>query len=137
MTRQRLPTLVLEVRRTLRPGDPGTHKLLERRGDRLVRFRYRFGRDTNIRMTCVELVVDTALSVPRPPRQQWAPCTSVPSVLYVRIGFGETALRERAKAAAGRWVPERRLWALPAAAVRALSRNDRAVQQGGDRTEIG
>lgn len=54
-------SLLLEVRRTLRPGDPATQKFLDRFGDQLVCVRYRYDAATNLRMTMVELAVDTGL----------------------------------------------------------------------------
>jgi hypothetical protein len=130
MTTARLPSVLLEVRRTLRPGDPGTHKLVQRFGDQLVCVRYRYDAETRIRMTTVELVVDTALAEPRKSRPTRAEPEAGPRFMFVRIAFHETGLRTRARAAGGRWLPERRLWELPAEAVAALGLRDRVVGLG-------
>jgi hypothetical protein len=68
-------------------------------------------------MTTVELVVDTALAEPRHRRQAPHPIgDDYEAILQVRIGFEETALRQRVKAAGRRWLPEHK--------VRALCRED-------------
>jgi len=46
----------------------------------------------------------------------------------VRIGVAETRLREKVKAAGGRWNPARRLWLLPMEQVLQLGLADRAEQ---------
>jgi serine kinase of HPr protein (carbohydrate metabolism regulator) len=83
----------VETRLTLRPGQPGTRKLVERYGERLVRVRYVYDAAAGRRLKTVELVVQ---SVP------WKPCARKrrrqdDDVVYVRIAYHETDLRERAK----------------------------------------
>jgi hypothetical protein len=83
----------METRLTLRPGQPGTRKLVDKCGERLVRVRYVYDPAGGRRLKTVELVVE---SVPwkargrRPRRQD-------DDVVYVRIAYHETDLRERAK----------------------------------------
>jgi hypothetical protein len=128
MRADRLPTLLLQVRRTLRPGDPGTHKLVERFGEHLVCVRYRYEPDTRIRMTTVELVVDTALAEPRRSRRESArDPPAAPALVQLRIGFHETELRQLVKAAGGRWLPEQRVWELLEAEARQLGLENRIV----------
>jgi hypothetical protein len=128
MKADRLPTLLLQVRRTLRPGDPGTHKLVERFGAHLVCVRYRYDPDTRIRMTTVELVVDTALAEPRRSRRKPAPAPpATVAVVRLRIGYHETELRALVKAAGGRWMPEQKVWELLEAEARQLGLEHRIV----------
>jgi len=49
---------VLRTRLTLRPGRPGTKRLLAFFGERLLRVRYRYDDERHIRCTTVELIVD-------------------------------------------------------------------------------
>ena len=51
----------METRTTLRPGDRGTRKLVERYGKRLVCVRYRYDPVTQRRYTTVELIVAEAV----------------------------------------------------------------------------
>ena len=46
----------METRLTLRPGQNGTRKLVERFGKRLVRVRYRYDTEQRKRYTTVELI---------------------------------------------------------------------------------
>ena len=45
----------------------------------------------------------------------------------VRVRFEESELRQRVKAAGGRWSPERRVWVLPLGVARRLHLSDRLV----------
>jgi hypothetical protein len=128
----RLPALLFEVRRTLRPGDPGTQKLVDRFGDQLVCVRYRYDAATNLRMTTVELAVDTGLVAPRRPRapRRAAPSDSEP--VHVRVAYDEIDLRRRVKEAGGRWIPERKLWEISVGAAGRLGISGRIVRRDGE-----
>ena len=96
----------MEVRATLRPGQKGTRKLVERYGARLVCVRYLYDPQACRRHTTVELIVDSA---------QWKPNKRSPrrrddDIVAVRIAFHETDLRERAKRLGALWRPAQKLW---------------------------
>jgi hypothetical protein len=111
----------MEARVTLRPGQRGTKKLLERFGDRLICVRYRYDPVKRRRVTTVELVVEEAPWEPRTGALESRPRVEV------RIGYQEHDLRRRIKEAGGRWNPETRLWILPGAQVKALGLERRVV----------
>jgi hypothetical protein len=67
--------------------------------------RYRYDRASCTRAKTVELIVEKKAWTPSP-RPQISDTTLVP----VRIGFAETALQEKARAARGRWDPDAKLW---------------------------
>lgn len=98
--------LSMETRLTLRPGQNGTKKLLERYGERLVRVRYLYEARTGRRLKTVELIVEAVPWRPRPrhPRRR------DDDIVAVRIAFAETDLRERAKRLGGVWRPVQKLW---------------------------
>jgi hypothetical protein len=105
------------VVKKLAPGAPGTRRLLERYGSTLLSVRYREVESpdgTNRRLTTVELVIDER---PGKPREAW-----------LRIAYGETELRRTVRQAGGTWDAARRLWRLPASAVKLLRLQDRVVQ---------
>ena len=58
----------METRLTLRPGQHGTRKLVERYGERLLRVRYLYDAASGRRLKTVELIVE---SVP------WTPGSSI------------------------------------------------------------
>jgi len=55
---------------TLRPGQSGTRKLVERYGERLVRVRYLYDEANGRRLKTVELIVESAPWRPRPRHQR-------------------------------------------------------------------
>jgi len=96
----------METRLTLRPGQSGTKKLLERYGERLVRVRYLYDPQAGRRLKTVELIVESVAWHPRPrhPRRR------DDEIVAVRIAFQETELRERAKRLGAVWRPAQKLW---------------------------
>jgi hypothetical protein len=55
----------VETRLTLRPGQSGTNRLVERFGERLVRARYLYDEKAGRRLKTVELIVESVLAVVR------------------------------------------------------------------------
>jgi hypothetical protein len=106
---------MLKTRLTLAPGDNGTKKLVERYGDRLVCVRYRYDAERMRRIKTIELIEEES---------PWMPAAAV---YLVRIGYEEAGLREKIKAAGGRWNGEKRLWLVAGAAVRKIGLQDRVV----------
>ena len=89
------PAAQARVIKKLRPGQPGSKKLLRRFGDALVCVRYRQDGARAVRYTTVELIVEEAPTATRPPRP--------PAMVLVRIDIEETALQRQAKAHGARW----------------------------------
>jgi hypothetical protein len=96
----------METRLTLRPGQHGTRKLLERYGERLLRVRYLYDVDSGRRLKTAELIVE---SVP------WTPHARKPrrrdeEIVAVRIAWDEADLRQRAKRLGAVWRPAQKIW---------------------------
>jgi hypothetical protein len=88
----------------LKPGQPGTKRLLAQYGERLVCVRYRYDPRRQRRYKTVKLVVEEeAWSEPRP-------LISPHEVVGVQVALSEIALQRRIKQAGGKWNPARRLW---------------------------
>ena len=96
----------METRLTLRPGQNGTKKLVERFGERLLRVRYLYDASTGRRLKTVELIVSSA---PWRPRARAARRRD-DEIVAARIAFHETDLRERAKRLGAVWRPAQKLW---------------------------
>ena len=107
----------MRVTQTLRPGQPGTRRLVDRYGDRLVCVRYRYDDDRQRRLTTVELVVDVG---------RWQPRAG--TVVGVRVAWGEADVARRVKRAGATWDAGRKLWRLRAGAVRRLGLEARMVR---------
>lgn len=86
----------------LKPGQKGTKNLVAEHGDALLCVRYRYDRQKCTRLKTVELIVESKPWNPTPHR--FKDDTEVP----VRIEYGDTVMRERARAAQGKWDPKRR-----------------------------
>lgn len=95
----------MEVKATLAPGQNGTKLLLKEYGDQLVCVRYRYDKARQKRLKTVELIID---------ERDWIPGVTIPTdkLVGVKIGFGETELRERVKKSGGYWNPEKKSWML-------------------------
>lgn len=96
----------MEIRLTRRPEQADTKKFTERYGERLVCVRYRYDRDKGFRHKTVELIVETVPWTPRGRR----PRRQEEEMVAVRIGYGESELRERAKRLGALWRPNQKLW---------------------------
>jgi hypothetical protein len=114
----------MRARSKLKPGQPGTRKLVEQYGDRLVCVRYRYDALKRRRYTTAELIVDES---------DWDPMPSATARrerVAVRIAVREVKLREKVKSAGGRWDPEQRVWHLQMEQVLQLGLGGRVANAG-------
>jgi hypothetical protein len=105
----------------LKPGQKGTKQLLTQYGDRLVCVRYRYDAQRKKRFKTVELIVAEREWEPPPPR------VAADTLVGVRVGFAEVALREQVKQAGGKWNRTRKVWELRYERVVALKLEARMV----------
>lgn len=113
----------METRLTLRPGQHGTKKLVERFGERPVRVRYLYDAATGRRLKTVELIVASA---PWRPRARTARRRDE-EIVAVRIAYHETDLRERAKRPGAIWRPVQKIWEIRWGDAKRLGVADRVV----------
>ncbi len=114
---------MMRVGLSLRPGQPGTKGLLARYGKQLVRVRYRYDERTKQRVKTVELIVE---------RTEWDPDRESRSaggdtVVAVRVGWQETEVQRKVKAAGGEWDRRARVWRLGRGRVESLGLESRIV----------
>jgi len=95
----------MRTRLVLRPGQAGTKKAARKYGDRLLAVRYVYDDARRRRYKTVELIEE---QLPWDP----PPSHAVDKALPVRIPWNETELRNRARAAGGRWDPNKKVWLL-------------------------
>jgi hypothetical protein len=92
---------------------PGTKKLLEHFGERLVCVRYRYDPVRRKRIKTAEVIVDEQLWVQGLPRVRFGRYEPAPSEsVLIRVGFDEYELRALVKGRGGAWVPSERMWRL-------------------------
>lgn len=94
----------MKTRLILRPGQPGTKRLAEKYGDALLCIRFKYDAKSRQRLKTVELIEERANWTP--PEPHYAPDALVPLCIE---GYDLHA-RAQAKAAGGRWDPEKRRW---------------------------
>ena len=111
----------MRTRLTLHPHQHGAKQLRERYGERLVCVRYRYDETTKERWKTVELIVEK--SVWEPPTLKWQADTLV----AVQVEAQEREVRQRVKAAGGKWNPKEVVWELPYGQVVALGLTARIV----------
>ena len=112
----------MEIKTTIPHGRNETKQLLRQYGEQLVCVRYRYDKARLKRFETVELIVD---------EKEWIPQDYVASdrLVELRIGYGETGLREQVKAVGGRWDPEKKLWELSYAEAAKLRLLGRIVEE--------
>jgi hypothetical protein len=118
----------MDVKRKLKPGEPGTLRHVQQYGDNLICVRYRYDKTTHKRQTTVEIIVDEKpwygsiiqSSKPLAPSKKTAD-------VYLKINYNETDLRARVKEAGGLWNVEKRLWLIARSKAKQLGLLDRIV----------
>jgi hypothetical protein len=87
----------------LKPGQKGTRRLVEKYGKSLLCVRYRYDEIRGVRLKTVEIVVEEKAFKPSFRYRD-------EDVVPVIVAYTEKALRDKLKAAGGRWDPEEKLW---------------------------
>ena len=97
----------MKILRTLLPGQKGTKKYVEQFGEKLVRVRYRYDEEQELRMTTVELITD---------KKPWTVDNkSKPEnrIVQIRIDYTEVEIRKLIKSKGGKWNNEKKVWEMP------------------------
>lgn len=115
----------MRTRLTLQPDQDGAKELREKYGERLVCVRYRYDEATKERWKTVELIIEK--SAWEPPQPKWHAAT----VVALQIAAQEREMRQRVKAAGGKWNPRQLLWELPYGQVVTLELTARIVAKAG------
>lgn len=106
----------MRILKTMHPGRPGTIKMKQRFGNRLVAVRYRYDDQAGKRYTTIELIIDEADW-----RKRW--------IAGVEIAYKELTLRKLVKDAGGKWNSNLRLWELNYLKAHELGLEDRIVKK--------
>ncbi len=94
----------------LKPGQKGTQRLVEEFGAALVCVRYRYDERADDNLTTAEIIVDRRPRLKRRYRDT--------DLVAVAVAYSEKGLREKLKAAGGRWDPEVKVWRVQFGAIR-------------------
>ena len=96
----------MKANKKLLPGQPGTKKLLDKYGEKLVCVRYRYDVAKNKRIKTVELIeeeVSWHKNNEKIPRNK---------IVRIRINWGEVHVYKLVKSLGGRWNSTKKLWEL-------------------------
>lgn len=87
----------------LKPGQRGTKRLVEKYRDSLLCVRYRYDESRGVRIKTVEIVVEEKV---------WKPSLRFrdEDMVPIIVAYTEKVLRDKLKAAGGRWDPEEKVW---------------------------
>lgn len=100
----------MKTRLTLKAGEKGTGKLTAQYGDRLVCVRYRYDEKRKKRFKTIELIIEEKDWHPRVRKDARGAGEKDGMIVGLRVGFEETELRKRVKAAGAWWDKSRQLW---------------------------
>ncbi len=109
----------MEVRRTLQPGEMGTKQYLNQYGDKLVCVRYRVDKNKQKRFTTIELIIDEKPFINQ----------KKVVLVWIKISYNETDLREKVKAAGAKWLVEEKLWEMTYDLMKKMKLKDRVIKK--------
>jgi len=112
----------MRTQRILKPGQPGTKKLLERFGDDLLCVRYRYSLKDKRKYKTVELIVDNTPWKPKPDSPL------MKKTMRVKVKYGEIDLGRKVKSFGGIWNKKEKVWELPYKNVLKLGLEKRMVE---------
>lgn len=115
--------MVMRAKKKLKPGQPGTKRLLEKYGQRLICVRYRYDEEQQMRYKTAELIIEAVPWKPKSAR------LAGDVIVGVRVGLMEVALQRQVREAGGQWNRARQLWELRYDRAKALGLDARIVQQ--------
>jgi hypothetical protein len=110
----------MKTRKHLKPGQMGTKRLVEQFGDALLCVRYRYDEQRGVQLKTVEIVVEEKV-VGSAVRYR------DDDMVKLIVAFTEKGLRDRLKAAGGRWDPQEKLWLVRYGAVRGTDLEERIL----------
>jgi hypothetical protein len=94
----------MKTRLILRPGQRGTKSLAKKYGEDLLCVRFRYDAKLRQRLKTVELIIERTEWTPPQPR------FTEGAIVPLRIKHDDMPMRLQAKAAGGRWNPEKKIW---------------------------
>ena len=96
----------MKIKRVVKPGQPGTKKLVQQYGDNLICVRYRYDAENQRMLKTIELIIANE------PWQRNSQKIPKHKIVNLRIAVDEGELRNRVKKAGGKWDPQKQAWRL-------------------------
>jgi hypothetical protein len=111
----------MAICRKIPAGQPGTKKLIEKYGDRLLNVRYIYDSVSGIKMKTVELLEERK---PWEGGRQFIPPNKI---MHLRVEYGEVQVGQLIKSCGGRWNKEKGYWELAYRQVQILGLENRVI----------
>ena len=111
----------MRIKRIVKPGQPGTKKLIEKFGDNLICVRYRYDAKNKRMFKTIELVIE---DLPWQPNSLKIPLNKL---VNLRVRINETEMRKQVKKAGGKWNHQKQVWQLPYKTALELQLTERIV----------
>ncbi len=104
------------------PGKPGTKKLIEQYGENLFCVRYRYDAEKKVKFKTAEIIIE---------RGVWDSAGKLKEEkqVEIRVGYSETELRGKVKAAGGRWNALKKVWEISNSAAKNLGLTERIIKR--------
>ena len=106
----------MKVLLSLKPGEPGTKKLLQKYGESLIRVRYRYDKKKRVRWKTVELCIE---------EKSWI---HPDSFVFVQVFPNRWELHDEIVQAKGFWDISQLMWTLPYKEALRLGLKDRIIE---------
>ena len=102
-------------------GQPGTKKMVEIYGDKLVCVRYRYDSDKRIKYKTAEIIIEKGF---------WDPESRLEKQrkVEIKVRYSEGDIRTKVKAAGGIWNTEKKVWELEYKQVKKLGLIERIIK---------
>ena len=100
----------MKVIKTMRPGERGAKRFIERYGKRLCAVRYRSSDCGTKVFTTVEVIVDERPRTPPGMSLNAVHAERMQQAVALRIAYGETEMRQAVKAVGGKWSRQLQAW---------------------------
>ena len=97
----------MKIKRIIKPGQPGTKKLVKKYGENLVCVRYRYDIESMRMFKTIELIIEDS---PWQPGRRKIPLNKI---MDLPIKVDEIGLRKKIKMAGATWDPKKQVWHLP------------------------
>lgn len=109
----------MEITKTIQPGEMGSKQLFQQYGDRLVCVRYRIDRNLRRRYKTVELIIE----------EKPVMSSRLQAMVWLKVSFDETELRQQIKYAGAKWVAEEKAWEMTYETAKRLKLTNRVIKR--------
>jgi hypothetical protein len=105
--------------RRILAGQPGTKRMVEKYGEKLLYIRYKYDSEKRVKYKTVELIEESGIYEGKLSRKK------AEQIVEIKVEYEEEELRTQVKAAGGKWNPEKKVWEIKYKEVKKLGLEER------------